>query len=446
VLNNLRSRVVVETDGQMKTGRDIVIAALLGAEEYGFSTAPLVTLGCIMMRVCHKNTCPVGIATQNPELRKKFTGDPAYTVNFMRFIAQEVREIMAELGFRTLNEMIGRSDVLEAQKAVTHWKAKGLDFSKILYQPEVGEDVGRYCQIPQDHGLDKSLDITTLLDLCKPAIEKGEKVKATLPITNINRVVGTILGNEIVKKHWEGLPEDTIHLHFQGSAGQSFGAFVPKGVTLELEGDGNDYVGKGLSGGKIIVYPDAKSTFKPEENIIIGNVALYGATSGEVYIYGIAGERFAVRNSGVNTVVEAVGDHGCEYMTGGKVVILGSTGRNFAAGMSGGIAYILDEKGDFAPKCNREMVDIETLEDPEEIADLKQLITNHANYTGSKKATQVLANWEATVKTFVKVMPRDYKRVLQAIKNALEKGLTGEEALSDAFEQNAKDVARIGGS
>jgi glutamate synthase (ferredoxin) len=446
VLNNLRSRVVVETDGQMKTGRDIVIAALLGAEEYGFSTAPLVTLGCIMMRVCHKNTCPVGIATQNPELRKKFTGDPAHTVNFMRFIAQEVREIMAELGFRTLNEMIGRSDVLEAQKAVTHWKAKGLDFSKILYQPEVGEDVGRYCQIPQDHGLDKSLDITTLLDLCKPAIEKGEKVKATLPITNINRVVGTILGNEIVKKHWEGLPEDTIHLHFQGSAGQSFGAFVPKGVTLELEGDGNDYVGKGLSGGKIIVYPDAKSTFKPEENIIIGNVALYGATSGEVYIYGIAGERFGVRNSGVNTVVEAVGDHGCEYMTGGKVVILGSTGRNFAAGMSGGIAYILDEKGDFAPKCNREMVDIETLEDPEEIADLKQLITNHANYTGSKKATQVLANWEATVKTFVKVMPRDYKRVLQAIKNALEKGLTGEEALSDAFEQNAKDVARIGGS
>jgi glutamate synthase (ferredoxin) len=446
VLNNLRSRVVVETDGQMKTGRDVVIAALLGAEEYGFSTAPLVTLGCIMMRVCHKNTCPVGIATQNPELRAKFTGDPAYTVNFMRFIAQEIREIMAQLGFRTLNEMIGRSDILEPKKAITHWKAKGLDFSKILYQPEVGDNVGRYCQIPQDHGLDQSLDLTTLLDLCQPAIVKGEKIKATLPIKNTNRVVGTILGNEIVKKHWEGLPDDTIHLHFQGSAGQSFGAFVPKGVTLELEGDGNDYVGKGLSGGKIIVYPDRKATFTPDENIIIGNVALYGATSGEIYIYGVAGERFAVRNSGVNAVVEAVGDHGCEYMTGGKVVILGSTGRNFGAGMSGGIAYILDEKGDFPTKFNSEMADLEKLEDPEEIADLKQLITNHANYTGSKKATQVLENWDTTLPKFVKVMPRDYKRVLQAIKNALEKGLTGEEALSDAFEQNAKDVARIGGS
>lgn len=446
VLNNLRSRVVVETDGQMKTGRDVVIAALLGAEEYGFSTAPLVTLGCIMMRVCHKNTCPVGIATQNPALRDKFTGDPAYTVNFMRFIAQEIREIMAELGFRSINEMIGRTDILESRKAIDHWKAKGLDFSKILYQPEVGENVGRYCQMAQDHGLEKSLDITTLLDLCQPAIAKGEKVKATLPIQNINRVVGTILGNEIVKKHWEGLPEDTIHLHFQGSAGQSFGAFIPKGVTLELEGDGNDYVGKGLSGGKIIVYPDQKATFKAQENIIIGNVALYGATSGEAYFNGIAGERFGVRNSGVSAVVEAVGDHGCEYMTGGKVVILGSTGRNFGAGMSGGVAYILDEKGDFATKFNAEMADLEKLADPEEIADLKQLISNHANYTGSEKAKTILNNWEQYLPQFVKVMPRDYKRVLQAIKNALEKGLSGDEALSDAFEQNAKDLARIGGS
>ncbi|MFM8297555.1 MAG: glutamate synthase large subunit, partial [Microcystis aeruginosa] len=298
VLNNLRSRIAVETDGQMKTGRDVVVATLLGAEEFGFSTAPLVTLGCIMMRVCHLNTCPAGVATQDPLLRKNFIGDPEYTVNFMKFIAQEVREIMAELGFRSLNEMVGRTDVLEPKQAVEHWKAKGIDLTPILYQPEVAPEVGRYCQIPQDHGLDKSLDITVLLDLCKDAIEKGEKVKATLPIKNINRVVGTILGNEITKRHWEGLPEDTVHLHFQGSAGQSFGAFVPKGVTLELEGDANDYVGKGLSGGKIIVYPPKGSTFVAEENMISGNVALYDATSGELYISGVAGERFGVRNSG----------------------------------------------------------------------------------------------------------------------------------------------------
>ncbi|PSB61110.1 glutamate synthase large subunit, partial [filamentous cyanobacterium CCP1] len=305
VLNNLRSRIVVETDGQMKTGRDVVVAALLGAEEFGFATAPLVTLGCIMMRVCHLNTCPVGVATQDPRLREKFTGDPQHTVNFMTFIAQEVRELMAQLGFRSLNEMVGRTDILEPKKAVDHWKAKGLDFSKILYQPEVAPEVGRYCQIPQDHGIDKSLDMTVLLDLCQGAIDRGEPVKATLPIKNINRVVGTILGNEITKRHWEGLPEDTIHLHFQGSAGQSFGAFVPKGVTLELEGDANDYLGKGLSGGKIILYPPAGSTFVPEENIITGNVAFYGATGGEAYIRGMAGERFCVRNSGVRAVVEA---------------------------------------------------------------------------------------------------------------------------------------------
>ncbi|MFN7566680.1 MAG: glutamate synthase large subunit, partial [Microcystis sp.] len=385
VLNNLRSRIAVETDGQMKTGRDVVVATLLGAEEFGFSTAPLVTLGCIMMRVCHLNTCPAGVATQDPLLRKNFIGDPEYTVNFMKFIAQEVREIMAELGFRTLNEMVGRTDVLEPKQAVEHWKAKGIDLTPILYQPEVDAEVGRYCQIPQDHGLDKCLDITVLLDLCKDAIEKGEKVKATLPIKNINRVVGTILGNEITKRHWEGLPEDTVHLHFQGSAGQSFGAFVPKGVTLELEGDANDYVGKGLSGGKIIVYPPKGSTFVAEENIIIGNVALYGATSGEVYISGVAGERFGVRNSGVTTVVEAVGDHACEYMTGGKVVVLGPTGRNFAAGMSGGVAYVLDESGDFATRCNTQMVALEALEG-EEIDDLRELIQRHADYTQSQKA------------------------------------------------------------
>ncbi|MCA2624567.1 MAG: glutamate synthase large subunit [Microcystis sp. M20BS1] len=445
VLNNLRSRIAVETDGQMKTGRDVVVATLLGAEEFGFSTAPLVTLGCIMMRVCHLNTCPAGVATQDPLLRKNFIGDPEYTVNFMKFIAQEVREIMAELGFRTLNEMVGRTDVLEPKQAVEHWKAKGIDLTPILYQPEVDAEVGRYCQIPQDHGLDKSLDITVLVDLCKDAIEKGEKVKATLPIKNINRVVGTILGNEITKRHWEGLPEDTVHLHFQGSAGQSFGAFVPKGVTLELEGDANDYVGKGLSGGKIIVYPPKGSTFVAEENIIIGNVALYGATSGEVYISGVAGERFGVRNSGVTTVVEAVGDHACEYMTGGKVVVLGPTGRNFAAGMSGGVAYVLDESGDFATRCNTQMVALEALEG-EEIDDLRELIQHHADYTQSQKAALVLANWSEMLPKFVKVMPKDYKRMLQCIKEALDSGLTGDSALDAAFEANARDVARIGGS
>ena len=446
VLNNLRSRIVVETDGQMKTGRDVVIAALLGAEEFGFATAPLVTLGCIMMRVCHLNTCPVGVATQDPLLRKNFTGDPAHTVNFMTFIAQEVRELMAKLGFRTIDEMVGHTDVLEPKQAIEHWKAKGLDFSKILYQPEVGDEVGRYCQIPQDHGLDKSLDLTVLLDLCKGAIEHGESVSATLPIKNVNRAVGTILGNEITKRYWHGLPEDTIQLHFQGSAGQSFGAFVPKGVTLKLEGDANDYLGKGLSGGKIILYPSSKSTFAAEENVIAGNVALYGATSGEVYIRGMVGERFGVRNSGVNAIVEGVGDHGCEYMTGGKVVILGKTGRNFAAGMSGGVAYILDEQGDCATRCNPQMVGLETLEDAEEIADLRQLIQQHADYTQSQKAAKVLAHWDDMLPKFIKVMPKDYKRVLQAISTAIAAGLSGDDALTAAFEENSRDVARIGGS
>jgi glutamate synthase (ferredoxin) len=446
VLNNLRSRIAVETDGQMKTGRDVAIAALLGAEEFGFATAPLVTLGCIMMRVCHLNTCPVGVATQDPLLRRNFTGDPAHTVNFMRFIAQEVRELMASLGFRTLNEMVGRTDILEPKKAIDHWKAKGLDISNILYQPKVGPEVGRYCQIPQDHGLDKSLDITQLLNLCQESIERGTPVKATLPIHNINRAVGTILGNEITKRHWEGLPDDTVQLHFQGSAGQSFGAFVPKGVTLELEGDANDYLGKGLSGGKIILYPSKRATFVASENIITGNVALYGATSGEVFISGIAGERFAVRNSGVNAVVEGVGDHACEYMTGGKVAVLGHTGRNFAAGMSGGVAYVLDETGDFATRCNLQMVGLEALEDAEEINDLYQLIQRHAEYTDSQKAAKVLVQWADLVPKFVKVMPKDYKRVLQAIAEAIASGLSGDDALTAAFEENARDVARIGGS
>src|SRR6266705_2421048 len=358
VLNNLRSRIAVETDGQLKTGRDVVVAALLGAEEFGFATAPLVTLGCIMMRVCHLNTCPVGVATQNPALRKNFTGDPAHAVNFMHFIAQEMREHMARLGFRTVNEMVGRVDKIEPGRAMHHWKAAGLDFSAILYQPPAGAEIGRYCQIPQDHGLENALDNQMLLDLAEPALEKGQPVKATLPIRNTHRVVSTILGSELTRRFGpEGLPEDTIHLHFQGSAGQSFGAFVPQGITLELEGDANDYFGKGLSGGRIILYPPPGSTFVPEENIIVGNVAFYGATSGEAYIRGMSGERFGVRNSGVRAVIEGVGDHGCEYMTGGRVIVIGKTGRNFAAGMSGGIAYVLDRDGSFSTRCNMGMVE-----------------------------------------------------------------------------------------
>ena len=446
VLNNLRSRIAVETDGQLKTGRDVVIAALLGAEEFGFATAPLVALGCIMMRVCHLNTCPVGVATQDPNLRKNFTGDPAHAVNFMKFIAQEVREFMAQLGFRTINDMVGRTEFLEARKAVEHWKARGLDFSNVLYQPAVGPEVGRYCQIAQDHGLEKSLDKQKLLSLCAPALDRGEKVQAELSIRNVNRVVATILGSEITRRYGaEGLPEDTIRLNFKGSAGQSFGAFVPKGVTLNLEGDANDYVGKGLSGGKIIIYPPAGSTFVPEENIIVGNVALYGATAGEAYIRGMAGERFCVRNSGVNAVVEAVGDHGCEYMTGGKVVILGPAGRNFAAGMSGGVAYVLDEVGDFSRRCNMQMVGLEKLDDEAEREEIRQMIQRHADYTKSQRAWKVLALWDEMWPKFVKVMPKDYKRVLQAIQRVTAAGLSGEQAIMAAFEENAKDVARIGG-
>ncbi|KRT68658.1 MAG: GltB, glutamate synthase domain-containing 2, glutamate synthase (ferredoxin) [candidate division NC10 bacterium CSP1-5] len=447
VLNKLRSRIVVETDGQLKTGRDVAIAALLGAEEFGFSTAPLVVLGCVMMRVCHLDTCPVGVATQNPELRKKFTGDPQHVVNFMRFVAQELREWMAKLGFRTVNEMVGRVDKLEARRAVDHWKAKGLDLSAILYQPDVPPEVGRYCQISQDHGLDRSFDRRVLLDLCRPALDRGEPVRATMPIHNVHRVVGTILGSELTRRYGgEGLPEDTIRLRFKGSAGQSFGAFVPRGITLILEGDSNDYIGKGLSGGKIIVYPPEGSTFVPEENIIIGNVAFYGATGGEAYIRGMAGERFCVRNSGVHAVIEAVGDHGCEYMTGGRVVVLGPTGRNFAAGMSGGIAYVLDEAGDFHRRCNQEMVFLERLDDQHEITEVERMIGRHAQYTNSERARFILARWEEIVPKFVKILPKDYKRVVEAMKRFEEAGLSGEEATMAAFEANKLDLARVSGN
>jgi glutamate synthase (ferredoxin) len=446
VLNNLRSRIYVETDGQLKTGRDVAIAALLGAEEFGFATAPLVVLGCIYMRVCHLNTCPVGVATQDPDLRKKFSGDPDHVVNFMKFIAQELREIMAKLGFRKLTDLIGRTDRLAPWKAIEHWKARGLDLTPILHQPEVGPEVGRYRQIDQDHGLEKSIDLTKLLDLCKPAIERGEKVRAELPIRNVHRVVGTITGSEITKKHGPaGLPDDTVHVKFTGSAGQSFGAFVPRGMTLELEGDANDYFGKGLSGGRLIVYPPRGSTFVAEENIIIGNVALYGATGGEIFVRGMAGERFGVRNSGVNAVVEAVGDHGCEYMTGGKVIVLGKTGRNFAAGMSGGIAYILDEAGDFATRCNMQLVGISKLQDTDEIDEIWKLIQRHQTYTKSERAAKILADWKNFIPKFVKVLPHDYARVVAALKKATEKGLSGDDAIMAAFEENVRDVARVGG-
>jgi glutamate synthase (ferredoxin) len=446
VLNNLRSRIAVETDGQLKTGRDVVIAALLGAEEFGFATTALVTLGCIMMRVCHLDTCPVGVATQNPELRQKFTGDPAHVVNFMRFIAQEMREYMAELGFRTVNEMVGRSDRLEARRAVEHWKAKGLDCSAILYQPPIGPEVGRYCQIEQNHGLENALDNQVLLDLAAPALERKEKVKAKLDIRNTNRVVGTILGSEVTRRFGpQGLPEDTIHFHFQGSAGQSFGAFVPSGMTLELEGDANDYFGKGLSGGKIILYPPEGSTFTPEENIIVGNVAFYGATNGEAYIRGMAGERFCVRNSGVRAVIEGVGDHACEYMTGGRVIVIGKTGRNFAAGMSGGIAYVLDEDGTMKNRCNFETVALERL-DERDLQEVEEMLKRHAVYTRSARAWQLLALWQETAANFVKVMPRDYRRVLEELQRAEAKGLVGDEALMAAFEANKNDAARVSGN
>lgn len=414
LLNGLRDRVVLEADGKLMTGRDIVMATLLGAEEYGFASTALVVLGCVMVRQCHLNTCPVGIATQDPELRKKFLGKPEDVENFMRFIAQDVREIMAQIGFRTINEMVGRTDLLiQSEQAKSHWKAKYLDVSAILYQPSVGG--GRYNQKQQNHGLENSLDYKELLNVCKPALDLQQKVKASFPIQNINRTVGTILGSEISKRYGgNGLPENTIELEFTGSAGLSFGSFLPKGVTLSLEGDANDYVGKGLSGGKIIVRPSEKSIFIPEENTIIGNVAFYGATSGEAYIRGLAGERFCVRNSGVNAVVEGIGDHGCEYMTGGSVVVLGSVGKNFAAGMSGGTAYIYAEDLEaFHKQCNKELVDIDPLTDQEDVRKLKQLIENHYQYTNSSRASYILNHWEENLSKWVKVIPKEYKRILQ---------------------------------
>jgi glutamate synthase (NADPH) large chain len=422
VLNDLRSRIVVQTDGKLQTGRDVVIAALLGAEEFGFSTMPLVAMGCIMMRKCHLNTCPVGIATQDPVLREKFQGTPENVVNFFFFLAEQVRVYMAQMGFRRFEEMVGRVDMLEMREATEHWKARGLDFSQLLFNPPAPSRVGRRCMIGQDHGLESALD-AKLIDYAKPAIDKGTPVEFMLPIRNVDRTVGAMLSGEIARKHGsKGLEPGAIHFRFSGSAGQSFGAFLAPGVTLELEGDANDYVGKGLSGGKIIVYPPRNSTFLPEENILIGNVVLYGATSGEAFFNGCAGERFAVRNSGATAVVEGVGDHGCEYMTRGLVVCLSETGKNFAAGMTGGIAYVLDEKGEFQDtKCNKASVDLEALEE-KDIAELRYWIARHAEHTESPRANWILENWETVLPKFVKVFPHEYKRVLGVKRQAVAHG------------------------
>jgi glutamate synthase (NADPH/NADH) large chain len=418
VKNKLRSRVVVQADGQMKTGRDIAIATLLGAEEWGVATAALIVEGCIMMRKCHMNTCPVGVATQDPELRKRFKGDPDHVVRFFEFITEELREIMAELGYRTINEMVGQVDALSMRENINHWKYKNLNLSDVLYKEPAEAGVGLYQTEAQDHLMSEVLD-WQLLAAAKPAIDKKEKVKASFPIKNTDRTTGTILSNEITKVYKaEGLPEDTIHFNFKGTAGQSFGAFNTKGVTLELEGDANDYFGKGLSGAQLIVYPDKKASFIPEENIIIGNVALYGATSGIAYIRGKAGERFAVRNSGASVVVEGIGDHGCEYMTGGVAVILGKTGRNFAAGMSGGIAFVYDVANNFEVLCNKEMVELEAPDKEDEVL-LKKLIQAHFNKTGSAVAKFILADFENQLKQFVKVFPSDYKKALAKQKSKL---------------------------
>ena len=422
VMNNLRDRIVLQTDGQIKTGRDVAVAALLGAEEFGFATAPLIASGCIMMRVCHLNTCPVGVATQDPELRKKFAGKPEHIVNFMFFIAEELREIMAQLGIARLDDMVGRSDLLEFQDVSSHPKARLLDLSVILKRPDVPATWGIRNKQKQDHFLEEGLDARFLIPAAQPAIERGEKITAEFPIKNTNRTVGTTLSGEVARKYgFAGLPEDTINFKFIGSAGQSFGCFLARGITLQLEGDANDYVGKGLSGGRIAVYPSKESTFKAQENIIAGNTLLYGAIAGEMYIRGVVGERFGVRNSGANAVVEGCGDHGCEYMTGGRVVVIGPTGRNFAAGMSGGVAYVYDTDGQFARLCNTDQVELEKPETDDDKATIKRLLENHVKFTDSPVAKAILGDWENELRWFVKVMPTDYR-------NALAKMIESEEA------------------
>jgi glutamate synthase (NADPH) large chain len=434
VRNGLRDRIVVQCDGQLKTGRDVVVAALLGAEEFGFATAPLVVSGCVMMRVCHLDTCPVGIATQNPELRKRFTGKPEFVVNFFEFIAEEVREYLAALGFRSIAEAIGHAEVLDTRAAIDHWKAHGLDLTPILTvaeNPYDGQDL--YCTKAQDHGLDRALD-QELIVAAAPALERAERVEIEVPVRNVNRTVGTMLGFTLTQK-WggDGLPDDTITVHLRGSAGQSFGAFVPRGITLRLEGDANDYTGKGLSGGKLACFPDREAQFAAEENIIAGNVALYGATGGEAYFRGVVGERFCVRNSGATAVVEGVGDHGCEYMTGGRVVVLGPTGRNFAAGMSGGVAFVHDPNDTFPALVNYEMVELEPLDDDDREW-LRLTVERHREVTGSKVAERLLDTWESEVEAFCKVMPKDYRRVLAVLRESERLGLSQEETDAKVME------------
>ncbi|MGZ5380031.1 MAG: glutamate synthase-related protein, partial [Mycobacterium sp.] len=427
LLNGLRDRIVVQVDGQLKTGRDVVVAALLGAEEFGFATAPLVVSGCIMMRVCHLDTCPVGVATQNPLLRQRFTGKPEFVENFFMFIAEEVRETMAQLGFRTVNEMVGQVGSLDTTKAAEHWKAYKLDLAPVLHEPEsafMNQDL--YCSSRQDHGLDKALD-QQLIVMCREALDSASPVRFSTTIANVNRTVGTMLGHEVTKAYGgQGLADGTIDITFDGSAGNSFGAFVPKGITLRVYGEANDYVGKGLSGGRIVVRPsdDAPAEYVAEDNIIAGNVILFGATSGQAFIRGQVGERFAVRNSGAHAVVEGVGDHGCEYMTGGKIAILGPTGRNFAAGMSGGIAYVYDPDGVLGENLNSEMVELEDLDD-EDLEWLRDIVQAHVDATDSAVGQRILSDWNNNVNHFAKVMPRDFKRVLKAIADAKASGMTG---------------------
>ncbi|MBI2965027.1 MAG: glutamate synthase subunit alpha, partial [Chloroflexi bacterium] len=410
--NGLRDRIVVQTDGQLKTARDVAIATLLGAEEWGLATGSLVALGCIMLRKCHLNTCSVGIATQDPELRKRFAGKPEHVINYFMMLAEDLRKYMAKLGFRTVDEMVGRTDKLEPRRAIEHWKARGLDLAPLLAQLPVLANGRRYRSVDQDHGLEQALD-HLLIQNARPAIERGDRVSGTFEIRNRNRTVGAMLSGRLVKHRGSGLPDGTINFTFAGSAGQSFGAFLASGITFRVEGDANDYFGKGLSGGRLILTPPRDATFAPEENIITGNVNLYGATGGEAFIRGMAGERFAVRNSGAHAVVEGIGDHGCEYMTGGRVVVIGPTGRNFAAGMSGGIAYVLDLDGDFSVRCNKEMVDLEPIAADSEDEDLiRHLLTKHVRYTASSVAEQLLDDWDETRARFVKIMPRDYKRML----------------------------------
>jgi glutamate synthase (NADPH/NADH) large chain len=428
LLNGLRDRVVIQTDGQLKTGRDVVIAALLGAEEYGFATAPLVVMGCVMMRVCHLDTCPVGVATQNPVLRSRFTGQPEFVETFFEYIAEEVRELLAELGFRTLDEAIGHVEFIKADHAIDHWKAAGLDLSPMLHQPALPPGGGLRKLVDQEHGLEKALDMS-LIDMCAGALATGEPVRAQLPIRNVNRTVGTMLGSEVTRKYGAaGLPEGTIDLTFIGSAGQSFGAFVPCGITLRIEGDVNDYLGKGLSGGRLIVRPDRLAPFIAEDHTIAGNVIAYGATSGDIFIRGKGGERCCVRNSGATVVVEGAGDHLCEYMTGGHVIVLGEVGRNVAAGMSGGVAYLLDLDDE---AVNRDMVDIEDISEGDSIF-LANIIERHEAETGSEVASRLLADWSASAERFKKIMPRDYRRVLEAIARAEDVGEDVDEAVMEA--------------